>query len=148
MDLGISKGKINFVMLPFGTGNDGAQVFGWGNSPTSELWLQDIESLMRDLVKSQVQDLSLWNCEVDGEVYSAVGEKLDKKLLMTYYFNLGVDCKIGLEVERNRTKRRCCNYLLYFFFGVRNLCCGARKITDVRAQVKRIFSRKTLPNGL
>lgn len=64
------------MMLPFGTGNDGAQVFGWGNSPSSELWLQDIESLMRDIVKSQVQNLSLWNCEVDGEVYSAGGEKL------------------------------------------------------------------------
>ncbi len=47
---GLCKGKINFVMLPFGTGNDGAQVFGWGNSPSSELWLQDIEHLMRDIV--------------------------------------------------------------------------------------------------
>lgn len=72
----LCKGKINFVMLPFGTGNDGAQVFGWGNSPGSELWLQDIESLMRDIVKSQVHNLSLWNCDVDGEVYSAGGEKI------------------------------------------------------------------------
>ncbi len=102
VDQGLTKGKINFVMLPFGTGNDGAQVFGWGNSPTNELWLQDIESLMRDLVKSQVQDLSLWNCEVDGEVYSAAGERLDNKMLMVYYFNLGVDAKVGLDVERNR----------------------------------------------
>ena len=66
---------------------------------------------------------------------------------MAYYFNVGVDAKVGLEVERNRQKRRCCNYILYAYFGIRTLFCRARKISDVRAQVKRIFSRKTLPNG-
>ena len=35
----LQKGKVSFVMLPFGTGNDGSQVFGWGSSPFSELWL-------------------------------------------------------------------------------------------------------------
>jgi diacylglycerol kinase family enzyme len=119
IDLGLTKGKVNFVMLPFGTGNDGAQVFGWGNSPANELWLQDIESLMRDLVKSHAVDLSLWNCEVDGEVYSAAGEKLDKRILMVYYFNLGTDAKVGLDVERNRQKRRCCNYILYVYYGAK-----------------------------
>ena len=33
------KGKISFAMLPFGTGNDGAQVFGWGMTSEGELWL-------------------------------------------------------------------------------------------------------------
>jgi len=74
---------------------------------------------MRDLVKSQAVNLSLWNCEVNGEVYSAAGKKLDKKILMVYYFNLGTDAKVGLDVERNRQKRRCCNYILYFFYGAK-----------------------------
>ena len=52
VDAGLSKGKICFVVLPFGTGNDGAQAFGWGNNPSGELWLQDLESLMRDLIKA------------------------------------------------------------------------------------------------
>ena len=77
--------------------------------------------------------MSLWQCEVDGEVYSANGERLDKKLLMAYYFNVGVDAKVGLEVERNRQKRRCCNYILYAYFGIQTLFCRARKISDVRA---------------
>ena len=67
---------------------------------------------------------------------------------MVYYFNLGAEAKIGLDVERNRQKRRCCNYILYAMFGVWTFLCRERKFTDVRAQVKRIFSRKTLPNGL
>ncbi len=41
--------------------------------------------------------LSLWNCTVDGEVYSANGERFDShNILMLYYFNLGVDARIGL----------------------------------------------------
>jgi len=39
-------------MLPFGTGNDGAQAFNWGPTPIGEMWLTDIESLMRDLITS------------------------------------------------------------------------------------------------
>ena len=51
---------------------------------------------MRDLIKAQCVSLSLWNCQVDGEVYSANGDKFDNNMLMVYYFNLGVDARIGL----------------------------------------------------
>jgi len=76
--------------------------------------------------------LSLWNCEIDGEVYDVKGDKSSNKKLMTYYFNLGVDAKVGLDVERNRQKRRCCNYLLYAYFGITTVFCGSKRITDVR----------------
>lgn len=46
------KGRISFVMLPFGTGNDGAQVFGWGISAEHEVWMQNLEELMRDIITS------------------------------------------------------------------------------------------------
>ena len=39
VDQAMVKGKLSFCMLPFGTGNDGAQVFDWGASPANELWL-------------------------------------------------------------------------------------------------------------
>jgi hypothetical protein len=38
------------------------------------MWTTDIESLMRDLVKAKCVDLSLWNCKINGEVFSAGGE--------------------------------------------------------------------------
>lgn len=66
---------------------------------------------------------------------------------MTYYFNLGVDAKVGLDVERNRQRRRCCNYLLYAYFGITTVFCRSKRITDVRGQIKRIFQRKTMANG-
>jgi diacylglycerol kinase family enzyme len=119
IDAGLIKGKVVFCMLPFGTGNDGPQVFGWGSSPSSELWLSDLESLMRDMILSSTESLSLWNCNVEGKVLSASGETLDSKILMCYYFNLGIDAEVGIDVERNRTRRRCCNYLLYGFFAIR-----------------------------
>ena len=73
VDTGLAKGKICFCMLPFGTGNDGAQVFGWGASPVGEMWLSDIESLMRDLIMSSTENLSLWTATVDGLVLNAHG---------------------------------------------------------------------------
>ena len=108
-------------MLPFGTGNDGAQVFGWGASPANESWLFDLESLSRDIICSTTETLSLWTCMADGEVYNAKGEKIDNKILMTYYFNMGVDAVIGMAVEKNRTKRRCCNYIIYTLKGLYEL---------------------------
>jgi diacylglycerol kinase family enzyme len=121
VDTGLTKGKIVFCMLPFGTGNDGPQVFGWGASPVGELWLADLDSLMRDMILSSTESLSLWNCDVEGKVLSASGETLSSKILMCYYFNLGIDAEVGIEVERNRTRRRCCNYFLYLYFALRSL---------------------------
>jgi hypothetical protein len=39
---------------------------------------------------------------------------------MVYYFNLGLDATIGLEVEQNRTKKRCCNYIVYAYMSAKN----------------------------
>lgn len=41
----ISQKRVAFVNLPFGTGCDTAQIFGWGNMPQDEEWLDRIDSL-------------------------------------------------------------------------------------------------------
>jgi diacylglycerol kinase family enzyme len=146
MNNALTRGQICFAVLPFGTGNDGPQTFGWGDDPQSEMWFSDVESLMRDLISSNVTNLSLWNCQVDGKVLSPSGEELPNNILMTYYFNLGLDPKISLEVERKRTGNKCCNKLVYIFVGMKNYFWGEH--TDARQQVKRVVSTKTLPNGL
>lgn len=51
----LMRGKISFVMLPFGTGNDGAQTFGWGVTSEGERWLTDLEELMRDIITSTTE---------------------------------------------------------------------------------------------
>ena len=49
----MERGDLYFNPLPYGTGNDGAQIMGWGSTPTNESWHTDLESLMRDIVSSQ-----------------------------------------------------------------------------------------------
>ena len=133
-------------MLPYGTGNDGAQVFGWGSSPVGEQWMTDLESLMRDIILSSTEPLSLWTCIPDGEVYNAKGERIKNEILLTYYFNMGVDAVIGMAVEKNRTRRRCCNYIIYTIMGAYQMFWRGRdnRITD---QIKQVVSKKQLSNG-
>ena len=97
-------------MLPFGTGNDGPQFFGWGAKPNKE-WTTDLELLMRDHIDSSPAALTLWRGTVDGDVYDAVGNKLDPFFSMCYYYNMGADAKVGHTVEANRTRYRVCNLI-------------------------------------
>jgi hypothetical protein len=63
----------------------------------------------------------MWNVLIDGEVYDAHHSKVENRILLCYYFNIGLDALVGLGVERNRTKRRCCNYILYAIYGIWSL---------------------------
>lgn len=80
--------------------------------------MTDLEELMRDVITSQTESLTMWNVLVDGDVFDAHHNKVENRILLCYYFNLGLDALVGLNVERNRTRRRCCNYILYAIFGV------------------------------
>ena len=54
--------------------------------------MQDIEILMRNLVKATIMDLSLWNCKVNGMLQNSKGESIEGNTIqMCYYFNLGLD---------------------------------------------------------
>ena len=118
-------------------------MFGWGSSPFSELWLQDVGTLMRDIVEAQTECLSLWSCKVDGEVFKPDGEQVDNEILCTYYFNMGVDAVVGMAVERNRTRRRCCNYVIYALKGAYEMIWNysSNKVTN---HVKQVVSSRTL----
>lgn len=96
IDLALQRGKLSFCMLPYGTGNDGAQAFGWGETPSDEMWQTDLEVLMVDIITATTEPLTLWNCVIEGEVYDPHGKKLDNTILLCYYFNMGVDADIGI----------------------------------------------------
>jgi hypothetical protein len=93
---------------------------------------------VRDMILSSTESLSLWECSVQGDVHGANGDKVDSKILMCYYFNLGADAEVGIDVERNRTRRRCCNYFLYVYFAVTKYFTGTADFSDVRRKVDRI----------
>lgn len=101
---------------------------------------------MRDIITSQTESLSLWNAIVDGEVYDPNGERVNNQILLTYYFNMGVDAVVGMAVERNRTKRRCCNYIIYALKGIYEMV-WRNKDHKMEEQVKRVVTNKTTMNG-
>ena len=60
----LAERLISFVLLPFGTGCDGAQIFGWGNCPQDEEWFDNIDSLSQQIVTAENDSLSFWTVEV------------------------------------------------------------------------------------
>ena len=42
-------------------------MFGWGNVPSDEPWLDDINSLIKDVVTGYQDLLSIWKVEVQTE---------------------------------------------------------------------------------
>lgn len=99
--------KIVFCLLPYGTGNDTGQVFGWGSKFFHSLsildqpgkWGADLETLMNCLLQAKKDSLTLWNVKVDGELLDAhekpLGKEKSTDMLMTCYFNIGIDAEIG-----------------------------------------------------
>jgi len=82
---------------------------GWGPSPLNETWGTDLESLMLDIIAAKTCELSLWNVETDGVATSPTGEPLEQSFIMCYYFMVGLDARIGYNLERLRTGTKCCN---------------------------------------
>eukprot|EP00347_Sterkiella_histriomuscorum_P011684 403371505 len=116
--------KLTFAALPFGTGNDTGQVFGWGADPGP--WAEDIDTLINCLIGAYKDQLTLWRVTVDGDIFTPFDEALkEKSLPMCCYFNIGIDAEIGATVERNRRRSKCMNSLIY-------ILVGAMKIFDCR----------------
>ena len=51
---------------------------------------------MNCLIQAKVDRLTLWNVSVDGELYDVHDNRIKADtMLMTCYFNIGVDAEIG-----------------------------------------------------
>ena len=46
---------------------------------------------------------------MDGIVKNAHGGLAENTMIMCYYFNIGLDSRIGFNLERLRTSKRCLN---------------------------------------
>ena len=89
----------------------------------------------------------MWNVMVDGDVYDAHKTKLDNRMLLCYYFNMGLDALVGLGVERNRTRRRCCNYILYALYGIWGAISKEGADSHIKQQVSKVVSLKRGESG-
>lgn len=132
-------------MLPYGTGNDLAKVLGWGINPNPN-WCQNLSTLAVSIVKAQEEFFNVWEIDVylreqDGDIYQVDSKsKLKKSLglkkysrLMSNYFSVGVESRVGLNFEKKRTSSKLCNKTCYAFQGLKKMvCCGkTARIKDV-----------------
>jgi diacylglycerol kinase (ATP) len=150
---GVNFNQIAFAILPFGSGNDLAATLGWGRDPPSDL----MESYMFLWLKALPHQLDIWDLKLkvhDNGGFGKVkktkenvekyflernGEKQKKiKKLMSNYFSIGLDARIGLGFDKHRTKSKCCNRFFYFWEGIKKMCCCLKtaSIPEVVKSVK------------
>ncbi|KEG04781.1 diacylglycerol kinase, putative [Plasmodium vinckei vinckei] len=134
---GIDTSVFAISIIPFGTGNDFANAFGWKN-PMGILKPKDTFSILSKVVnkvlKSEVLYHDYWNIEVilneDG-YFDKINSKTRKKEIliennqnvkalkfaMANYFSIGIDSRIGRGFERQRKNNAILNKMVYLFEG-------------------------------
>ena len=130
--------RIHFGILPFGSGNDLSAMLGWGRDPPSDMFEPYIEEWL--LATPCNFDFWLIKGEVSGDggigrvnktpkqvSKSHIEENGSKKLLfqrlMSNYFSIGLDARIGLGFDKHRTKTKCCNKIMYCWEGFKKMFC-------------------------
>jgi len=104
---------------------------------------------MREIITAENVNLSLWNVQIDGSSHDPHGNPTESTFLLCYYFNIGLDARVGYNVERMRTGRRCCNYILYVAFGLYDYFAGfcKRGHENPDQQIARVVAHKERANG-
>lgn len=62
-------------------------------------WGNDLETLMNCLIEAYKDNLTLWNVAIEGQLLDAherpVKKDIVDNMMMTCYFNIGIDAEIG-----------------------------------------------------
>jgi diacylglycerol kinase (ATP) len=149
----IPLSKVEFYVIPYGTGNDLPSHLKWGRKPKKRIIGKNLSSFkdyISTLFNCKETKLDLW--EVEAEVEQAgcikmvqktsksyskqtfkddLGQPLTTfKRLMTCSFGIGLDGKIGMSFEKHRTTHRSLNKLVYFWQGLKNV--GLRSFAKIR----------------
>jgi len=139
LNKGVDPLRVVFGILPFGTGNDLAQVTGWGayskdimKSTTSDTLI----NFMSELKNAEVSPINIWEVEVEcantNDIYyiddfnnkrkeNSTGNKLLKRHMINY-FSVGEDASIGFGFEKHRTSSTFWNEFYYGWEGFKKLC--------------------------
>jgi diacylglycerol kinase (ATP) len=131
---GIPSARVAVGHLPFGTGNDFSRATGFGGTtgPLTGANLRGLKNKVMLYSKENFVPFDLWNVEItcgaDGGVFqikqgrkTAVNDDAGKfHKVMGNYFSIGVESRIGVGFDRNRTTSQSCNKCVY-------ICEGAKK---------------------
>ena len=142
---GIDTSNVPFGIMPFGTGNDLSAMLGWGRKPPKPVIGKHNKGLLKYLkawLDAQVCKLDIWEVtvEVQPEGHFEKVKHRDHKFererlkdpsgdtkvfqrLMTNYFSVGLDARIGLGFEKRRTNSKWKNKILYTWEGFKKILC-------------------------
>jgi diacylglycerol kinase (ATP) len=144
--------KVSFGVIPYGTGNDFSRCLGWGGSnPSKSIMNKDMKkfkAMLRQYLEADVMDFDLWrvNLKVDdtegnikqvknGEKEVMMEDDMNgKKTLskpMCNYFSIGIESRIGLGFDKNRTTSTFRNKLRYAIEGFKKMFSKTPRINDV-----------------
>lgn len=170
---GVPLDRVAVSPLPFGTGNDLAATLGWGRKPSTPLLGANLELAVQDWVRAEPEAFDVWEVDLqlrEGGYFTQVVRELksfrktvlqDEGLvktrltrLMSNYFSLGVDARIGLGFDKARTRSQVRNKMVYAWEGFKKLCC--LPVTDLKdflysfedldpAAPKLIYDAESLP---
>ena len=142
----IDLGKIAFVALPFGSGNDMAQTLNWG-ATMKEDYLIDIQTIVKEIVlNTRMKKVNIWETVMtfrkqgdclmvdsgsseqtvfnDQQLAQIKKGRYVHKCYMLNYFSMGECAKIGFEMEKKRTQSRIGNVCMYILSGMKRICCA------------------------
>ena len=148
---GIDMSRISFGVIPYGTGNDFARSLGWGgSSPGKGIMRKEMsgfKALIREYLRADIIDFDIWRISVkvlddkglikqvrDGTKVVMKEGEFDKKVLskpMCNYFSVGVESRIGLGFDKNRTTSSFRNKLRYGIEGVKKMFLSTPRIAEL-----------------
>lgn len=139
---GLPLDRVAVSTLPFGTGNDLAAMLGWGRKPKTPLLGANLSEAAERWMNAVVSSLDLWDVDISVAegghfikiakiphgfkkvvLYDSAGVKTRFQRLMSNYFSLGVDARIGFGFDKMRTKSQVLNKAVYAWEGCKKLCC-------------------------
>ncbi|KJP89978.1 hypothetical protein AK88_00434 [Plasmodium fragile] len=160
----IKDDKIALGVIPFGTGNDFANAFGWKKMDGffNYTYLFDIlKKIVNQTFKSKIEKHDYWNVHVvlkeDG-YFNKISSKTKKKetlteneknvkvlkLCMSNYFSIGIDSRIGRGFERHRQKSAFVNKLIYVIEGFKKIIF--KKNIPVNLLIDKMVTGKNYDN--
>ncbi|PFH34637.1 diacylglycerol kinase accessory domain (presumed) domain-containing protein [Besnoitia besnoiti] len=132
--------KIAFGVIPYGTGNDFANAFGWkqrrGLRPFDAA-MKTMRALLAEWDQARVVQHDLWSVKValkgNGEftkinsetrkkqvIHDELGRRMESMaFVMSNYFSMGVESRIGRGFDRHRTQSQFLNKVTYGIEGVK-----------------------------
>jgi len=134
----IPHDKIYYAVIPYGTGNDFARAFGWEEfnalNPFELVTGREPRTIMLTYLfemwfKATPCKMDIWDIELKlrdgGAVYQVKGPERKKQEVdsrefkMFNYFSIGLDARIGMGFDRNRTTSQTSNKMVYLNEGIK-----------------------------